>query len=642
MPGIAGVCAMPTEQGSLAGPVISMLRRMQPGSQDLGRHITSSECAVLGGVGRDGQLASLNIATSSGSAIVFDGALYGNGERHGRVDAKDNAANSDARLMLDGYLQDGASYLAGLEGRFTAAVWDGKRRRCALITDKFGTKPLYFSRVGGRLAFASEIKALLALPWQSSELNHRGLVQFFAFGHLWNRDTYFASIECLDAATVAEFDVDASDVKFQRYWRPRITARRDAGESLLELDHCLKAAIDDRTRGAERLGVSLSGGLDARTLLGLMDCETAPATCVSLGMEGSLDQRSAQRLAELAHCEYHTLILGQGFLSDFEKHLQDMVDLTDGHYLSQCIVMPTLPLYAKLGVRTLLRGHAGELVHMHKAYNFSVDASVRGVRSQETLHSWLFPRLQSHLTDGVDELLLSGVTQQDFAAIAHDSLKTALQQTAHWEHPVDCISQLFLDQRIRRETAMSLVKFNSVVDLQLPYLDSRFVDAVFASHPDLRIGETIQTFMLQKRRPEFKKPVNSNTGAPVGAGAVRRNLCYLRMRVLAKLGVKGFQPYERLGLWLRRELRPVVEKVLLAPTCLDRGLLQPDAVRNVVQRHMNGEKNHTFLVMAMMILETALQRMVDNRPAGSVDMAKNGELRSPLRPARIARNGTPN
>ena len=49
--------------------------------------------------------------------------------------------------------------------------------------------------------------------------------------------------------------------------------------------------------------------------------------------------------------------------------------------------------------------------------------------------------------------------------------------------------------------------------------------------------------------------------------------------MFAKLGLRGYQPYERLGLWLRRELRPLVEGLLLSPECLDRGVLTPDAVR---------------------------------------------------------------
>src|SRR5690606_18879785 len=136
-------------------------------------------------------------------------------------------------------------------------------------------------------------------------------------------------------------------------------------------------------------------------------------------------------------------------------------------------------------------------------------------------------------------------------SLARESLREGLAATSQWDHPVDRVSQLFLDQRTRRETAMSLVKFGSVVDVRLPYLDGRVVEALFRSPPELRLGEAIQTHILRKRRPAFLKPLNSNNGAPVGASQWRKQWGYFKMRVLAKLGVKGYQPYERLGLWLR-------------------------------------------------------------------------------------------
>lgn len=573
----------------------------------VGRRVSAS--IALGWLGRSGQNVSRGVGTHEESAIVFDGELYS-------IPAASRPVDRDAApsILLEGYLREGDSYLANVEGRFAAAIWDDRRQQCVLITDKFGTKPLYIAPCHGGVAFASEIKSLLALPGVSSDLNARGLAQFFTFGHLWNNDTLFKEIRSLDAATCVVYKPgDSAAPKSTCYWRPKAGSRRSTAESLAALDAQLKAAVVDRTDASDHLGVSLSGGLDARTLLGLIDGAVAHPKCVSLGMEGSLDQRSAQKLAKLAGSEYHTFVLGQGFLADFERHLQRMVDLTDGHYLSQCIVMPTLPLYEQLGVQSLVRGHAGELVHMHKAYNFSVDGSLLAARDKQALRHWLFPRLQSHLTEGVPEPILRGMSHGDLTDLADESLRTALLRTNEWDHPIDSVSQLFLDQRTRRETAMSLVKFNSVVDLQLPYLDGRFIEAVFASPPELRVGESIQTYILRSRRPEFLAPANSNTGAPVGAGAIRRTFCYYRMKVLAKLGVQGYQPYERLGLWLRRELRPVVEGLLLSPACLDRGLLEPDAVRNVVSRHVNGEKNHTFLLMAMMILEVGFRRLVDDR-----------------------------
>jgi len=66
--------------------------------------------------------------------------------------------------------------------------------------------------------------------------------------------------------------------------------------------------------------------------------------------------------------------------------------------------------------------------------------------------------------------------------------------------------------------------------------------------------------------------------------------------------VKGYQPYERLGLWLRRELKPMVGQILLSETFLSRGLFRPDVVRRVVDEHISGA-NHTFLLMSLICFE---------------------------------------
>ena len=62
---------------------------------------------------------------------------------------------------------------------------------------------------------------------------------------------------------------------------------------------------------------------------------------------------------------------------------------------------------------------------------------------------------------------------------------------------------------------------------------------------------------------------NANNGATMSAGPLMQKFGEFKLRVLAKLGVPGYQPYERLGLWLRRELRDLVLRILLDPQCLD-------------------------------------------------------------------------
>jgi hypothetical protein len=119
----------------------------------------------------------------------------------------------------------------------------------------------------------------------------------------------------------------------------------------------------------------------------------------------------------------------------------------------------------------------------------------------------------------------------------------------------------------------------------------------------------------------------------MGAGRAATRIAQLRMKVLAKLGAPGYQPYERLGLWLRRELAPLVQETLLSEQCLGRGIFDPAGVHAVVDQHLNRNRNHTYLLLAMMIFEHGQRRMggeptgpnyretADRRPLGAANGA---------------------
>jgi hypothetical protein len=109
---------------------------------------------------------------------------------------------------------------------------------------------------------------------------------------------------------------------------------------------------------------------------------------------------------------------------------------------------------------------------------------------------------------------------------------------------------------------------------------------------------------------------------------IRRRLGTFQMKVMAKLGVPGYQPYERLGQWLRHELRPVVKRLLLSGRCLESGPFNPDSIVAAVHDHLEHRRNHTFLLMALMVFEMGQRhlssRVADaNVPSGSVLACEN-------------------
>ena len=621
MPGICGFLnnGPHPEASKLAGNMLGRLRT--PACPIVSRRVDPAGRYALG-------RASLGILPTSPQPVslqeghlqaVMDGELYEmdnlcSGLRWcgQRVDLDDHAM-----ALLAQYANAGTAAIAAVEGSFAAAIVDLKKETLTLISDRFGTRPLYYVHTKNRFLFASSISALLADPQVSRELNWQGVSQFFTFGHYFNDDTSLAAVKILPAATVLIFDAQANRVSLQRYWAgsQRIAETPASPERALEaVDDALVASVRTRQMSARaRIGLSLSGGLDARTILGTLDHTRNNLATVCMGMRGSQDHQASTQLAKIVGCKHYNHILDTTFLGEFSRHLENMVRLTDGQYLSQCIVMPTLPLYRHLGIGILMRGHAGELMHMTKAYNYSIDAKAIKLRSEADLEHWLWNRLKAYILDGVEGPLFAS-REANQPQAARESLRQALSNTPCGASPVNRIAHLFLDQRVRRETMLSMMKFRSVTEPRLPYLDRTLVERLLAIPLEWRLGDELQTRILRKHQPRFCQVENTNTGAPLGAGKMRRSYCHFKMRVFGKLGVPGYQPYERLGLWLRRELAGVVRATLLSDACLSGGVFHTETVRRVVERHLSGQRNHTYLIMAMMIFEVGHRWLLDNEP----------------------------
>jgi asparagine synthase (glutamine-hydrolysing) len=615
MPGIYGLVG-DRAASDLAPMAAAMAARMKHHSwYQESQHVDEAAGVVLGrmALGFINNAAQPVCNEDRSLWAVMDGEAYDDERQRRRLidEGHQFQGTSHAELLLHGFESHGMSYFSRIDGKFVIAMWDDRRRRLLLAGDRFGMRPLYYTSLPGRLLFASEIKALLAERRVSRRAHLRGIAQFFTYGQLLGEDTLLEAVRLLPAAGWLTYDAAEDRVTLERY--TRLEAAQAVGgshEQMLDrIDHAFGAAVDRCTAGTSRLGLSLSGGLDSRTILGAIDPQR-PVTTVSIGMDGSMDHQSATEMARVAGRPHHRCLLDEKFLADFGDHLKQMVRFTDGHYLSQCIVMPTLPRYRELGIEVLLRGHAGELLHMHKAYNFSLDAQALALGDEPALEDWLFRHLQTYMLEGTEGRLFAPAFRGQMEGLARESLRDCLHESAALEPPLHRIWHLFIRQRLRRETAMSLVKFGSLVETRLPYLDSDLIAALLAVPPELKVGDAIQAHMLRRRYPAFLDVVNVNTGTRMNAGPVRRLFGKVRQKVFAKLGVRGYQPYERLGLWLRRELRPLVEELLLSDRCLERGVFDPETVRKVVGHHFAGG-NHTFLIMALMIYETGQREFID-------------------------------
>ena len=92
------------------------------------------------------------------------------------------STTSDTEVVLTGYIMYGISYIEELNVIFSIALWDGKRKKLYLIRDRVGVKPLFYTKRGDTLIFASEIKGLFAYPGVKPVINREGLCEIFGLG----------------------------------------------------------------------------------------------------------------------------------------------------------------------------------------------------------------------------------------------------------------------------------------------------------------------------------------------------------------------------------------------------------------------------------------------------------------------------
>jgi len=550
-----------------------------------------------------------------GDVAALAGEIYDAADHRRRLAGEgiNFTTDSQAELCLRGFKRHGAGFFAAVNGKFAVAIWQAEPRRLTLIADRFGMLPCYYAALADGLAFGSEITALLDAGVVPRRPNHEAIATFFAFRQYMGDATMVAGIRRLPPAGWLTYEAEANRLELGRYWDSRSLAQSPAADpagALERIDHAFMAAVARCADGAEGLGLSLSGGLDSRTIMAGVP-PSQPLSCVTLGTAGGMDLRLAGRLAGLAGRPFHQCVLGAEFLRDYEQHLGRMIQLTEAQTLASGITVPTIDLYRQLGIRVLLRGHGGELMHMHRAYSCSLDTAAFALGDAGELETWAFRHLAAPLFAEPGLVFLTPRYRDLVEPMGRAALHDVLGELDGVEPLVHRLWLLFVRQLLPHGVAPSIVKYVTVTEIRMPYVDADLIAALLSAPPTLKLGDRVQAHLLRQHAPGLLSVPDTNTGAPLGAAPRRAALSLFAKRALAKLGVPGYQPYERLGLWLRREELGFVERVLLSDRCLDRGVFDRGAVRATIDDHVAKRQNNTYLILGMLNFELGQRRFID-------------------------------
>jgi asparagine synthase (glutamine-hydrolysing) len=564
--------------------------------------------------------------------VVANGEIYNFETVKSELQARGHAfhTRSDIEVIAHAYEEYGEGFASRLHGMFAIALWDARTRTLIAARDRAGEKPLYYARTARGLLLASEVKALVTRDDVPRELDEVALDEFLTYEYVISPRTIFRHVRRVPAAHYLKFR--DGDLSVHRYWDAAdvpLREWRDA-DAIEAFRTTMARVVDAQMMSDVPLGVFLSGGIDSSAIVAFMRlaAQRRGVTVNSFSMgfdDGSYDELPYAREVARAFGTTHR----EGRVTPKVEELFDRLVLHFDEPFGDVSLFPTFLVsqLARQHVTVALAGDGGdELFGGYDAYEaerlaqrFARFVPGGALKALDGLVSLLPPSEQKKGALNKLKRFVAGVSrapaeiaQYRWMTFAHPSDKAALYAPrlrdaladADVYRPVrealgrggdDQLNrQLYADLRIYLADDI-LVKVDRMsmatsLETRAPFLDVEMMELAFSMPGRFKIRDGERKWVVKRALEGLVPP-----------------------RILTRRK-EGFSiPMKQ---WLRRELRPIMERLLSRERLERRGLFQPGYVSGCIAAHVAGRENHAHLLFCLMVFERWAEEFLgDGRPA---------------------------
>lgn len=556
--------------------------------------------------------------------VTFNGEIYNFHELTDLLQAKGHVfkTRSDTEVLVHLYEEYGPEMVTRLRGMFAFAIWDAKDRTLLLARDRLGQKPLVYWHNASGLHFASELKALLADPAFPKEMDNTALDHYLAYQYIPHPRTIYKAARKLPPAHFAVYK--DGTLTLHRYWKPDYETEvvRSEADYINELRQTLTEATRLRMISDVPLGAFLSGGIDSTIVVGLMrQVSNAPVKTFSIGFPiKEFDETSYARMAARHLQTDHEEFIVEPDAVDVVSKLAWFYD----EPFSDSSAVPTyyVSKMTRQRVTVALTGDAGdELFCGYLRYQATqigqwFDRLPRPLRSLITARLWQripasakqkskLRRLKKltailaqtpetryrHWVSIFDDAARADLYTDSFASQLNEEPASDFLDRLYAELPgrdfmtrtmyVDLLSYLPVDLL----TKVDIASMANSLECRGPFLDHHVVAVAGRMPLSLKLRGTTKKYILKKAFPDLLVP---------------------EIQKRAKMGFGV--PIDH---WLRKELAPMTQDLLLSPTFTQRGWFKPDAVARLVHDHIEGRWDHSYRLWSLMMLELWARTYLD-------------------------------
>ena len=572
--------------------------------------------------------------------ITYNGEVYNFADLRRDLQSKGHrfVSNTDTEVVIHLYEEEGAECVHRLKGMFAFAICDLRSGapELFLARDHFGITPFYYAHRGRKLAFASEVKALLQVPQIHAELDFESLHQYLTF--LWVPDpqTMFRGIHKLPAGHSATFR--DGELKIRQYWDLSFPAAeaeysRSEADLSVEIRERFRQSVESQTVSDVPVGAFLSAGLDSSSIVAMMAraakqrVRTYTITFprkYRIGETTLDDPHVAARLARHLGCENQQIIV--------EPDVAELLPRLTWHMDEPTADPAIIPAYllcreARKQATVLLSGVGG-------------DELFAGYR-KHVAHRWaqLYQRLPGALRTGIESGIralpaLRGTSLKGSVRLAKKMARSAslpaadrfIRDCTYLDdeqkgslYTSDVREQLVSsDPAIRHRFAFQKVQDADFLN-QMLYLDTKiFMTSLNLNYNDkmsMASSVEVRVPFLDRELAEFvawNVPPNLKL-----QGALRPTTKHIFRRAMKDVLPAEVLRQPKAGFaapvdyWLANDLREMVDDLLSETNIRDRGLFRPEVVRRFVDEHRRGAEDCSMQIWQFLTLENWMRIFLD-------------------------------
>jgi asparagine synthase (glutamine-hydrolysing) len=560
--------------------------------------------------------------------VVFNGEIYNFPELRADLEKRGHRfyTNTDTEVIVHLYEDLGAGCVDRLRGMFAFALYDERRKKLLIARDRFGKKPLHYALSRNRLFFGSEIKSILAVAPELAEVNNEALLQYMYFGYVPDPLTAFLPIQKLPPGYLLEFE--GGQIRTRQYWDlPQYSTHQPKSEEecLEELERRLAEAVRIRLISDVPLGALLSGGIDSSTVVALMArASSKPVKTFSIGFShDDFDEAHyARMVAKKFGTDHHEMVVEPNVLETVETLSRSLEEP-----FGDSSMLPTyyVSCMARKHVTVALSGDGGDEIfagydrygiHLRRQIFERVPQSVwrlyrehvyprlpHDMRGKKFSYNVSLPWRERYV-DGIsfvpsferDMPLWSDEFRQSLSSYGkpEDVMYRYFEQ-APANDPVS--QMLYVDTKTYMVadilTKVDRMSMATSLEVRVPILDHLFVEWATGLPVEWKLRGGVQKYILRK--------LAERVGVP-------REAIYRPKRGFALPLVH----------WMRNELKDLIITILLEPKTMQRGYFNPAGVRQLLDEHFRGRRDHSGRIWRLLMFELWHRNFLERIPKSGV------------------------